>query len=135
MATNDERHQMIERNVMRSPDTLRANVIVLWERLAVELTAIIGHGGFDTLYARRIHVVRARHPWLEEGVDAGFKRLGAGLEVQAPAAAGAASIELLTTFTDTLVRLIGASLTTAILRSAWGQDTADTAAKELNNEQ
>ena len=126
---------MIERNVMRSPDLPQAAIIALWQRLAVELSAIIGQSGFDTLYARSIHVVRTRHPWLEEGADAGFERLKAGLQGQEPAAAGAASIELLTTFTDTLVQLIGASLTTAILRSAWGQDTADTAAKELNNEQ
>ena len=125
---------MIERNVMRGADTPGADVIALWERLAVELSSIIGQNGFDTLYARSIHVARTRHPWLEEGADTGFERLKAGLEGQAPAAADAASIDLLTTFTDTLVQLIGAPLTTAILRSAWGQDTADTAAKDLNNE-
>ncbi|HWW69063.1 MAG TPA: hypothetical protein VN089_03915 [Duganella sp.] len=120
---------MIESNVMRSPDTLRADTIVLWERLAVELSAIIGQSGFDTLYARSIHVVRARHPWLEEGADPRFEKLKNSLQGREPAAAGAASVALLTTFTDTLSQLIGASLTTAILRSAWGQDTADTAAK------
>lgn len=134
MATNDERHQMIERNVMRGADTPGADVIALWERLAVELSSIIGQSGFDTLYARSLHVARTRHPWLEEGADTGFGRLRAALDGREPAAAGAASIDLFITFTDTLVQLIGASLTTAILRSAWGQDTADTAAKDLNNE-
>ncbi len=122
---------MIERNVMRSPDTLRADTIVLWERLAVELSAIIGQSGFETLYARSIHVVRARHPWLEEGDDARFEKLKTSLEAQELASAGVASIALLVTFTDTLIQLIGAPLTTAILRSAWGQDTADTAAKGI----
>jgi hypothetical protein len=135
MATNDERHQMIERNVMRGPDTPGPDVIALWERLAAELSGIIGQNGFDTLYARSVHVARTRHPWLEEGADTGFGRLKAALEGREPAVAGAASVDLLTTFTDTLVQLIGAPLTTAILRSAWGQDTADTAAKELKNEQ
>lgn len=135
MATNDERHQMIERNVMRSPGTVRADAIVLWERLAVELSAIIGQSGFDTLYARSIHVARARHPWLDEGADPRFDRLRAGLATQQPAVAGAASVALLIIFTDTLIQLIGAPLTTAIIRSAWGRDIADTAAKELNNEQ
>jgi hypothetical protein len=131
MATNDERHQMIERSVMRSPDTLKADTIALWERLAIELGAIIGQNGFDALYARSVHLVRARHPWLEEGADARFDKLRASLAQREPASVGAASIDLLITFTDTLSQLIGVSLTTAILRSAWGQDTADTAAKEI----
>lgn len=131
MTTNDERHQMIERNVMRSPETLRADTIVLWERLAIELSAIIGDGGFSTLYARSLHVTRAAHPWLEEGDDPRREKLAASLEAQELARAGLASIALLTTFTDTLIQLIGESLTTAILRSAWGQDTADNAAKEI----
>jgi hypothetical protein len=135
MATNDERHQMIERNVMRRPETVTADTIVLWERLAIELIAIIGHSGFDTLYARSIHLVRAQHPWLAEGGDPSFERLRTSLEGQDPAPAGAASIALLTTFTDTLIQLIGESLTTAILKSAWNQDIADTAAKGINNEQ
>ena len=122
---------MIERNVMRSPGTIRADVIVLWERLAVELSGIIGQGGFDTLYARSVHVARARHPWLDEGADAGFDKLRAALEAQEPAAVGEASVALLITFTDTLIQLIGVPLTTAILRSAWGRDTADTAAKGI----
>jgi hypothetical protein len=135
MATNDERHQMIERNVMRRPATATADAIVLWRRLAVELSAIIGAGGFETLYARSVHKVRSRHPWLAEGGDPQFERLKASLEGQLPAAAGAAGIDLLTTFTDTLIQLIGESLTTTILKSAWNQDIADTAAKGINNEQ
>ena len=131
MATNDERHQMIERNVMRSPETIRANAIVLWERLAVELSAIIGQSGFDTLYARSVHVARAHHPWLAEGADPRFDQLRAGLEAQQPSAVGAASVALLIIFTDTLIQLIGAPLTTAILRSAWGRDIADHAAKGI----
>ena len=122
---------MIERNVMRSPGTIRADVIVLWERLAVELSGIIGQGGFDTLYARSVHVARARHPWLDEGADPGFDKLRPALEGQEPAAVGEASVALLITFTDTLIQLIGVPLTTAILRSAWGRDTADTAAKGI----
>ncbi|CAN7475228.1 hypothetical protein [Duganella sp. LjRoot269] len=131
MATNDERYQMIERNVMRRPETAKADTIVLWERLAIELVAIIGHSGFDTLYARTIHMVRMEHPWLAEGADPRFEKLRASLEGQEQVPAGTASIALLTTFTDTLIQLIGESLTTAILRSAWGQDTAGTAAKGI----
>jgi hypothetical protein len=135
MATNDERHQMIERNVMRRPETVTADAIALWERLAVELIAIIGRSGFDTLYARSIHLTQARHAWLTEGGDPDFARLKTSLRGREPASAGAAAVDLLTTFTDTLIQLIGEPLTTAILKSAWNQDIADTAAKEINNEQ
>lgn len=122
---------MIERNVMRSPDALRAATIVLWERLAIELSGIIGHSGFDTLYARSVHLARAQYAWLQEGGDPRFDKLKTSLEAQELALAGAASVALLIIFTDTLIQLIGESLTTAILRSAWGQDTADTAAKGI----
>ena len=131
MTTDEERHQMIERNVMRHPETATADTILLWERLAIELVGIIGHSGFDSLYTRSIHLVRVQHPWLAEGGDPRFDKLRASLEEQEPSPAGAASIALLTTFTDTLIQLIGASLTTTILRSAWSQDTADTAAKGI----
>src|SRR5476649_2208170 len=54
MATIDEqRHQMIRRIVMQRHDSTATDTILLWERLACELTAIIGHAGFDTLYVRR----------------------------------------------------------------------------------
>jgi len=135
MATNDERHQMIERRIMRRPETVTADTLVLWQQLTVELVAIIGRSGFDTLYARSIHLVRAEHPWLAEGSDPGFERLKICLEGQQLAAAGAASTALLTLFTDTLIQLIGSPLTTTILHSAWGRDTADNAAKGHNNEQ
>ncbi|MFA9218755.1 MAG: hypothetical protein ACEQSK_16855 [Sphingomonadaceae bacterium] len=130
MTTNDERHLMIARHVMRHPQSMRADTIVLWERLAGELCAIIGQSGFETLYARSVHVVRIQYPWLALGSDPRFERLRASLDGQTLELAGQASIALLTTFTDTLIQLIGASLTTAILQSAWGQDTADTAAEE-----
>jgi len=135
MATNDERYQMIERHVMRRPETVVDDAIVLWQRLAVALVAIIGHSGFDTLYARSIHLARAQHGWLAEGGDPTFHALRTSLDSQEPALAGAASIALLTIFTDTLIQLIGEPLTTAILQSAWSQDTATTAAKGINNEQ
>jgi hypothetical protein len=135
MATIDERHQMIERNVMRRSEIATADTVVLWKQLAVELVAIIGRSGFDTLYARSIHLVRMRHPWLSEGDDPQFERLRASLDSQQPADVGIASVALLTTFTDTLIQLIGAPLTNSILQSAWGQDTVVTAAKGINNEQ
>ncbi len=131
MTTIDERHQMIERNVMCRPEAVVEDTIVLWDLLAAELVAIIGRIGFDTLYARSIHMVRGQYPWLAEGGDPDRFKLRASLAERTPALAGAASSALLATFTDTLTQLIGESLTTAILRSAWGQNIADNAAKGI----
>lgn len=130
MATNDERHQMILHHVMLRPDAIADGSIALWQRLSIELSAIIGDRGFQTLYARSVHLLHAQSPWLEEGSDADFERLRSSLGQQEPAVAGAASAALLTLFTDTLIMLIGEPLTTAILHAAWDQDATTNAAKE-----
>jgi|SRR5471030_901654 len=131
MATNDELHQIIARTVTRRADAGAADSVVLWERLSIELVAIIGRIGFNTMYARSIHVVRVQHPWLAEDADPRFEKLRTSLERQAPALAAEASIALLNTFIDTLIQLIGEPLTTAILRSAWDHDTVNSAAKGI----
>lgn len=135
MVINHERYQMIERKLTLHPETATADAIVLWQRLGVELIAIIGINGFNSLYARNIHLVRVHYPWLAEGDDPRFERLKASMDSQEPAVAGAAGITLLNTFTDTLIQLIGEPLTTAILQSAWNENTPSTDAKEINNEQ
>lgn len=135
MAINDERYQMIEHNVTLRPDAVAADAVLLWKRLAAELIVIIGSNGFETLYSRSIHLAWMRHASLPEAVDPGFELLESSLENMAPAAAAVAACDLLTTFTDTLSRLIGEPLTTAILKSAWSRETAGNAAKEMNNEQ
>ncbi|MBJ7311514.1 hypothetical protein ACFOLJ_12120 [Rugamonas sp. CCM 8940] len=131
MATqDDERHQIIARNVLRRPDMIADDSILLWQRLALELAAIIGHGGFHSLYARSVHLARAHHPWLADATDQQFIGLKECLAQQESAQAGAASIALLTIFTDTLILLIGELLTMSLLRSAWEHDTVDNAGKE-----
>lgn len=130
MATNDERHQMIRHSVMRRPDAIADGSIALWRRLSTELSAIIGDRGFQTLYARSVHLLRAQHPWLEEGIDPDFEHLRTRLGQQEAALAGAASTALLTVFTDTLIMLIGEPLTITILHAAWDQDATTNAAKE-----
>lgn len=134
MATNEQRHSLIRRRVMHRPGAVAEDSVLLWERLAVELSSLIGDAAFQTLFSRSVHLARVDHPWLTEGADPGFSRLRASLEQQDATQAGAASIALFTIFTDTLILLIGESLTTTILYTSWGQDTADTAAKEPNHE-
>jgi hypothetical protein len=127
MATNDERHQMILHRVMRRPDAIADSSFALWQRLSTELSPIIGDRGFQTLYTRSVHLLRAQHPWLEEGSDPDFEHLRTRLGQQDAALAGAASTALLTLFTDTLIVLIGEPLTSAIMHAAWNDAPASTA--------
>jgi len=130
MATIDEqRHQMIRRIVMHRHDSTATDTILLWERLACELTAIIGHAGFDTLYVRAAHLARGQHPGLPVAAGPNFDLLRNYL-LQTPVLAMEVNISLLTILIDTLTRLIGEPLTTTILHSAWGTDAVDTAGKE-----
>src|SRR5471032_552943 len=131
MATIDEqRHQMIRRIVLRRHDPTAADMILLWARLAYELTAIIGHAGFYTLYGRAAHLAGRAHTGLPTAAGADFDTLREHLLAQAPDQAAEINITLLTIFIDTLIRLIGEPLTTTILHSAWGTDAVDTAGKE-----
>lgn len=112
------------------------STISLWERLASELISIIGEGGFQSLYARSVHLARAAFPWIvptHSGADADprFADLRMSLEGRDFTEAGEASIALLITFIDILALLIGEHLTTSILRSAWGDDALDIAGKEF----
>ncbi len=107
---------------------------MLWERLATELSPIIGERGFASLYARSLHRAGLEFPWLaphppEAPADA-FKLLASNLKECAPAEAQAASAALLIIFTDTLILLIGELLTNSILRKAWGDDVVNNAGTE-----
>jgi hypothetical protein len=137
MATNDDqRHRMIEKAVMQRPEALVAVTLHLWERLSFELTSIIGEGGFQSLYARSVHLVRVRYPWIvpihsSQPSDSAFASLKSCLEERDLTEGNEASVALLSTFIDILIVLIGELLTTSILRSAWGDDVVDIAGKEL----
>ena len=95
-----------------------------WEQLSTHITSIIGDGGFNSLYARSVHLTQATFPWLLAGLqpmaNQRFAALKASLQGQTTALANAANQLLLITFTGILVSLIGAHLTTRILSSAWG---------------
>jgi hypothetical protein len=137
MTTNNEqRHQMIRSAVTQRPEAIIGTCIHLWERLASELISIIGEGGFQSLYARSVHLTRPTFPSLvlkhpSQESDARFAGLKLSLEELDCAEATEASITLLITFIDILAVLIGEFLTASILHSSWGDDALDTAAKEL----
>lgn len=127
---------MIRRAVTQRPDAIREVTISLWERLASELISIIGEGGFQSLYARSGHLTNATFPWLvlnhpSQLIKSRFEGLKMSLDGRSVTESSEASIALLITFIDILALLIGDLLTTSILRSAWGDDALDIAAKEL----
>ena len=127
---------MIRRAVMHRPEAIADVTINLWERVAAELISIIGEGGFQSLYSRSVHLASVTFPWLalkhpSQPTDSRFAGLKISLEGRDFTETSEASITLLTTFIDILALLIGEVLTTSILRSAWGDDALEIAAKEL----
>ncbi len=133
------RHRIIEHLTARHAESVAAAAIRLWVQMATEVIAIVGEGGFNSLYARSIFLTQATFVWLAGGspspqTDRRFAELAMSLEGQTPAQADEANALLLITFTDILASLIGEQLTISILRSSWGGDAWDRAGKECNNE-
>lgn len=134
-AENLRRERLIKELVLAEPGAEVRTTIVLWTRLAAELIQIIGESGFDALFARSLHQAGALHTLLSSKHPAPanpvrFADLQARLESGTAEQAGVASILLLSTFLHTLHLLIGALLTTSILRSAWGDGAFDHAGTE-----
>ena len=119
------RHQIIVSLTASHPEKVADAAIILWERMATQIIAIIGVGGFNSLYARSLFLTQSDFPWLNGcelpcPVDQRFTALKNSLAEQTPSDATAANNQLLRTFTDILAALIGEALTSSILRSAWG---------------
>jgi hypothetical protein len=137
--TDAPRHQIIRTAILHRPEATARVTAALWNPLATEITSIIGKGGFDSLYSRCIHLVAVKFPWLaashsSQPFDSRFADLQTILEGRDAGEAGEASISLLITFLDILATLIGESLTSTILRSAWGEDALNIAVKDFDND-
>jgi hypothetical protein len=121
------RHQIINSLTAQHTEKVADAAINLWEQMATQIIAIVGEGGFNSLYARSVFLTRSTFPWLAVGAlppqaDQPFAGLKTSLEGHTPAQAGEANRLLLITFTDILASLIGEQLTTSILRLAWGSE-------------
>ena len=129
------RHKLIKSLMACDAETVVDNEIGLWERLAIQVTAIIGKNGFTSLYERSVFLVLPIFPWLVPGPlsksDHRFEELKISLEGQNPAQAHEANSQLMITFTNILASLIGEQLTIRILRAAWGDDSRDSSAEEF----
>ncbi|MDD5462276.1 MAG: hypothetical protein PHG00_11700 [Methylococcales bacterium] len=139
MNTNElPRHKLIKSLMAQEAEAIVDNAIDLWERLAIQVTAIIGKNGFTSLYERSVFLVQPTFPWLAPGPqlsksDHRFEELKTYLEGQNPAQAHEANSQLMITFTDILASLIGEQLMIRILRAAWGDSVWDNSVEVSKN--
>ena len=136
---NLELHLVIRRAVTKRPDDLLDDAALLWARFEVELMPIIGEGGFHSLFIRSVNLTASTYAWmsvkeLKQPDSVSFKDLMSLFKDREANEATEAIITLLIVFTDILATLIGLSLTTRILCSAWGDDAFDLSVPEQNNE-
>lgn len=128
--STEDRKQMISRLLTQEPGgaavpgALAEQVLWLWERIAFHLTPLIGVSGFQTLYARALHLALPDCPCftpIQPGrtMDALFQTLKHDLGGLAPAEGERCGNVLLNTFTDLVESMIGEVLMAQILRSAW----------------
>lgn len=133
------RHQLIESLTVPATENAADTAIVLWGLMTTQIIAIVGVGGFNSLYARSLFLTQPHYPWLPSSeasltADQRFAALKNSLAGQPPALAIEANNRLLCTFTDILAALIGEALTSSILRSAWGDHASAPAPKGSKNE-
>lgn len=129
------RHQLIKSLMAQPTEKVADAAIKVWEQMATQIISIVGEDGFNALYARSLFLAQSTFPWLATGPvapqsDNRFAGLKTSLEAQNSAQASEATTLLLITFTDILSSLMGETLTTHILRLAWGIDPLHGISKE-----
>ncbi|WP_143167625.1 hypothetical protein [Massilia sp. CF038] len=106
------------------PNVLAEQVLWLWEQVAFHLTPLIGVSGFQSLYARALHLAAPDCPGFSavlpgKSIDLLFHTLKEDLRALEPGVAESCGNVLLNTFTDLVESMIGEVLMAQILRSAW----------------
>lgn len=112
----------------------------LWGRIATNLTPLIGEVGFQSLYARAVHLALPRCPGItfskqERSTDGLFEGLRADLVALEYGIAEQCSAILLNEFTELVASMIGDVLMEQILRSAWEDQPPQANISELSNDQ
>jgi hypothetical protein len=134
------RYELIKNYVALYAEKDTDGLVALWDRMAVEIVALVGEGGFHSLYERSISLTQPTFSWLVVGptlsqVDRRFAELRLRFKEQSVTQASAANNQLLITFTDLLASLIGEQITVVILHTAIGIGKTDThGIEELENE-
>jgi hypothetical protein len=96
--------------------------VSMWEEIAAALHSVIGRQGVAAMYDRSVALTTRSHPWIA-GARGGAKSLVDLAPLQAIVAqqdhstAAAGTAELLRTFYDVLVSLIGSALSDELLRT------------------
>ena len=103
------------------------STILHFEALAGQLLPVLGDESFQSLFSRSLHLTSRRFPWLAMDLKEWdhtnrFSGLQANLDSRNATEAGAAGVVLLTTFVETLVKLLDVPIVTNVLRAAWGND-------------
>ena len=133
------RQQIVKCYMAKSAEEFQNAAIDSWNRIATQIIAVVGEGGFNSLFARSVFLTEYTFPWLAAVLlspqdDYRFAKLKISFEGKTLEQAKAANSLLLITFTDIMASLIGEQLTIRLLRSAWGEDPSEKPGKELQNE-
>lgn len=103
--------------------------LVLWRAADLDVSAVIGHRGTAAVLRRALVIMRRTHGWMPEppddaDFDACVRNLCDAFAGQAPEERASGQRLLEATFHDLLASLVGAALTTQLLRAAWIQRQA-----------
>lgn len=134
------RYELIKNYVAQCTEKDADGLIFLWQRMAVEIVALVGEGGFNSLYERCIGLTQISFPWLEIDPTLAhsvhrYAELQLRFEEQSTAQSIAANNQLLVIFTDLLASLIGEQIVAVILNTAMGNGKAGrVSTKEIENE-
>jgi len=133
------RQQIVKCYMAKSAEEFQNAAIDSWDRIATQIIAVVGEGGFNSLFARSVFLTEYTFPWLAAVLlspqdDYRFAKLKMSFEGQTLEDAKASNSLLLITFTDIMASLIGEHLTIRLMRSAWGEDPSEKPGKELQNE-
>ena len=141
MTSDNIRQQMFRRMLAREAGTganapaIAAAARRAYERLAEQLTPLIGDAGVAAIYARSLHLTERNVRGLAsvrasaQG-DAPFALLQRSLEQQEPAVATEHAVAVLATACELLALFIGEGLTTRLLGQAWPDDFAGDTTEE-----
>jgi len=137
---NLSRKELIQNYLPLQVATGAGDLIILWEKIAIEIISLVGEDGFNSLYQRSISLNQLNFPWLvldSPGQIDGrrFTPLLARFEEQSLTQSKLANARLLITFTDIVASLIGDQITFHILQSVLADEKSDgNIDKELKNE-
>jgi hypothetical protein len=141
MSTRQTQWHAILEDVLAQYDRRDAKVLALaaitrWEQLTSRLTPLLGPDSVYLIYRRSLDLNKAIFPWLpmdssNSSFKVRFNELRLCLEEQPVDDSLRANFALLFTFVEVLAALIGESLTTVFLRSAFAMPSTPGHSKEL----